>query len=121
MTDDERTTRGWPGGYRDPGRFGWSGETMLVGILQVRLDLPGVRSLKEKRSIVRRLLSRVKEHFEISAAEVAHMDLWNTSGLGFAMVGNEAGPLQSRLREVVSFIEREHLGAVADYRVEVIA
>lgn len=64
---------------------------MVVGILKIHLYLPTPQSLKEKRSIVTRILSRIRVRFPISAAEVDYQDLWQRAMLGVVMVDqNEA-------------------------------
>ncbi|MBF0341267.1 MAG: DUF503 domain-containing protein [Magnetococcales bacterium] len=91
-----------------------------VAVLEVRLELPGVRSLKEKRGIVKGLLERIRHRFEVSAAEVDELDRWDGAGLGFAAVGNEVAALQSRLQKVASFIDGDGAGVMVDYRVEIV-
>ncbi|MBF0176631.1 MAG: DUF503 domain-containing protein [Magnetococcales bacterium] len=86
----------------------------------MRLHLPGVHSLKEKRGIIKGLLARVQQRFAVAVAEVEHQDVWQSAGLGMAAVGNDAALLQSRLRKVVQFIERSGQVVVADFRVDVI-
>ncbi|MBF0212647.1 MAG: DUF503 domain-containing protein [Magnetococcales bacterium] len=93
---------------------------MRVGVLEVRLDLPGVRSLKEKRSIVKGLLERIRHRFEVAAAEVDELDRWDGAGLGFAAVANEVATVQSRLQKVTSYIETEGACVMVDYRVEMV-
>ncbi|MBF0125715.1 MAG: DUF503 domain-containing protein [Magnetococcales bacterium] len=94
---------------------------MRVGVLEVRLELPGVRSLKEKRSVVKGLLERIRHRFQVAAAEVDEMERTDRAGLGFSAVGNEVGVLQSRLQKVVSFIDTSGEGVLSDYRVEMLA
>lgn len=94
---------------------------MRIGILEVRLELPGVRSLKEKRSVIKGLLEKIRHRFQVSAAEVDSMEQTDGAGLGFATVGNEVGILQSRLQKVVSYIETSGQGVMADYRVEILS
>ncbi|MBF0270896.1 MAG: DUF503 domain-containing protein [Magnetococcales bacterium] len=91
-----------------------------VGLLEVRLELPGVRSLKEKRGIVKGLLERIRHRFEVAAAEVDALDRWDGAGLGFAAVGNEVAVVQSRLQKVANYIETESEGVMVDYRVEIV-
>ncbi|MBF0623732.1 MAG: DUF503 domain-containing protein [Magnetococcales bacterium] len=94
---------------------------MQIGVLEVRLDLPGVHSLKGKRGIIKGLLARIRQRFEVAAAEVAHQDRHQTAGLGMAVVGNDVALLQRRLQQVVTFIENSGQGVVVDYRVDVIS
>ncbi|MBF0427659.1 MAG: DUF503 domain-containing protein [Magnetococcales bacterium] len=93
---------------------------MRVGVLEVHLELPGVHSLKEKRSVIKGLLEKIQHRFQVAAAEVEEMDRTDGAGLGFAAVGNEVGVLQSRLQKVVSFIDTSGQGVLVDYRVEIL-
>ena len=94
---------------------------MRIGVLEVRLNLPGVRSLKEKRGIVKGLLERIRNRFQVAAAEVDEINSKTPAGLGFSAVGNDSGTLQSRLRKVVEFIDAGGEGTVADFRVEILS
>ncbi|MEO5364395.1 MAG: DUF503 domain-containing protein [Magnetococcus sp. DMHC-8] len=94
---------------------------MRVAVMALRLDLPGTRSLKEKRGVVKGVLERVRNRFQVAVAEVDHQDHWQTAGLGFAAVGNDVAVLQSRLQKVAQFIETEAAGVVVDFRVEFLA
>lgn len=92
---------------------------LRVGVLEVRLDLYGVRSLKEKRGVVKSVLAKVRNRFEMATAEVAHLDELGRAGLGFTCVGNDAGLLQSRMNKVLDFIEQNGDGVIGDYRMDV--
>ncbi|NGZ29396.1 MAG: DUF503 domain-containing protein [Magnetococcales bacterium] len=94
--------------------------TLHVAILEIHLHLPGVGSLKEKRSIVKSLLERIRQRFPVSAAEVDFLDQWQQAELGFAMAGNQVPLLQRTLEQVVHFAEDDGRAVVADYRVEII-
>jgi uncharacterized protein YlxP (DUF503 family) len=75
---------------------------MVVGVLQLDLHLHGVHSLKEKRSVVRRLLARCRNRYPVSAAEVGHQDLWQRTLIGVALVSSSEAviaPILERLEE----------------------
>ena len=67
---------------------------MVVGVCQISLSLPGVTSLKAKRSIVRKVLDRTSNKFNVAAAEVGQQDTHRQAVLGFAVVS--AGTLNSK-------------------------
>lgn len=77
---------------------------MVVGLLEVRLYLPGNHSLKGKRAVVRSLKSRVQAKFNVSVAEVDELDTWQTIVLGVAQVGNDRDHVDRCLREVSDYI-----------------
>ena len=78
---------------------------MVVGILKLELYLPMPQCLKEKRSIVKRVLNRIRVRFPISAAEVDYHDLWQRSMLGVVMVDQS----EADIHTVFTKLEREIL------------
>jgi uncharacterized protein YlxP (DUF503 family) len=78
---------------------------MIVGICMVTLHLPGVGSLKAKRSIVKSLTARLHREFNVSCAEVDHHDIWKSTVLGIAIVSTGAGHAQGVLENTVRWIE----------------
>src|SRR5512145_1498638 len=93
---------------------------LVVGVLRVELYLPGVTSLKEKRGIVRRVVHRVKNQFEISAAEVELLDFHQSAVIGCAVVTNDARLANSLCDQVASFIEDLHLAQVQRAEIEIL-
>lgn len=77
---------------------------MIVGICKLDLQLPGCRSLKDKRRVLRRLKDRTFAKFGIPVAEVEYQDLWQRSGIGFAAVGNDHGVIEGLLQRMINFI-----------------
>ncbi len=84
---------------------------MTIAVCRVTLRISESHSLKEKRQIVRSVLSRVRERFPVSAAEVDHLDAWQTAALGFACVSSDERTANEVISAVVSFIERNPAGA----------
>jgi hypothetical protein len=72
--------------------------------LYVEIHLGESRSLKQKRSVVRHLLDTARQRYRVSASEVAHQDLWQLAGLGFASVSEDAGQVENILDNVERFV-----------------
>ncbi|MER0245397.1 DUF503 domain-containing protein [Streptomyces sp. HSW2009] len=66
---------------------------MYVGTLSFDLLLGDVRSLKEKRSIVRPIVAELYRKYAVSAAEVGNQDLHRRAEIGLAAVSGDAGHL----------------------------
>jgi uncharacterized protein YlxP (DUF503 family) len=64
---------------------------MYVGTLALDLLLGDVRSLKDKRSVVRPIVAELHRRFGVSSAEVGHLDLHRRSLLGVAVTAADAG------------------------------
>lgn len=62
---------------------------MLIGVVTITINLPGIQSLKQKRSIVKSLIERIKNRFNFSVAEVAANDSKLQAVIGMATVSNE--------------------------------
>lgn len=77
---------------------------MVVGVLLLTLYLPENHSLKGKRAVLRSIKSRVRDRFNVSVAEVAEHDTWQTIVLGVAQLGNERDHVDRCLREVSMFV-----------------
>lgn len=93
---------------------------MVVGICQLSLVIHETFSLKEKRRVLRKILDRVRNKFPVSIAEVADHDLWQAARIGFCLVGNERGFVNSSVDKVINFIESLYLAEVIDTQIEII-
>jgi len=92
---------------------------MVVGICTLELFIPDSGSLKGKRYILKSLISRVKNRFNISIAEVDHNDLWQRATLGMATVTNGNRHANEMLSKVVNFIEMDRRVHIIDYSIEI--
>jgi uncharacterized protein YlxP (DUF503 family) len=93
---------------------------MVVGAMEVELHVHASRSLKEKRSVIRSIVSRVKNEFNVAVAEVGGQDTWQWAVLGMAAVGHDATSVRAILERVVDFIESLHLAEVRDQSLAVL-
>ncbi|WP_274562986.1 DUF503 domain-containing protein [Streptomyces spiramyceticus] len=66
---------------------------MYVGTLSFDLLLGDVRSLKEKRSVVRPIVAELQRKFAVSVAEVGDQDVYRRVKIGVAVVSGETGHL----------------------------
>ena len=93
---------------------------MVIAYAVFDLHLPGCRGLKEKRMIVKSLKTRIRNDFEVSAAEVDGQDLLQRAQIGVAAVGPEQAPLDALLQHVLRFVEENLDGEILEYRNEFI-
>ncbi|MGY0057997.1 DUF503 domain-containing protein [Streptomyces sp. LZ34] len=66
---------------------------MYVGTLSFDLLLGDVRSLKEKRSVVRPIVAELHRRYAVSVAEVGDQDLHRRAEIGLAAVSGDANHL----------------------------
>lgn len=51
----------------------------------------GVRSLKQKRSVIRPVVAELRRKFGVSAAETGSQELYRRAGIGVAVVSGDRG------------------------------
>ena len=64
---------------------------MFVGTLRLDLLLGDVRSLKQKRAVVRPVIADLRKKYSVAVAEAGHLDLHRRSLVGVAVVAADAG------------------------------
>src|SRR5947208_11613465 len=94
---------------------------LAVGLLRVVLHIPESGSLKSKRQVISGLLRRVRQQFQVAAAEVGERDRWQLAELGVACVSADGQHADEILAHVLRFVERSAAEAqVADVATELI-
>ena len=92
---------------------------MVIGFGYVTIHVFESHSLKEKRKVVRSLLERARNRYNVSISEVDHQDSWQVAGIGFTCISNSASHADSMLAEILRFIESNvAFGSVADVHTE---
>jgi uncharacterized protein YlxP (DUF503 family) len=83
---------------------------MVVGTLKLKIHVPWVHSLKEKRMEVKSLCARVKNKFNVSIAEIEDQDIHKSIVLGIACVTNNNAHADQILDKILEFIEGNTAG-----------
>ena len=93
---------------------------MVIGLLTLDLHFPGARSLKDKRQALRSLMTRIRNEFNVSIAEVEHQDLWQRATVAVVTVNTDHGHLESTLQSVTSDAENARDIMLAGSHVEIL-
>ncbi len=92
---------------------------MVIGILELEIKLFFSDSLKNKRRIIKSLIDRIRNNFNVSVSEIRHQDLWQRAGLGIALLTTEGKFAQSILSKIVDFIKKDKKISLIDSRMEI--
>jgi hypothetical protein len=92
---------------------------MVVGIGIIDIFIAESRSLKEKRGVLKSIIKRTQNEFNISIAEVGSHDDWKRGAIGFSVVGNERRYLSSKIDKILRFIDELYLAEVVDCKIEI--
>lgn len=78
---------------------------MKIAVLKLRLYAPWVHSLKEKRMIVKSILAKIRNKFQVSAAEVGDPDVHQSIVIGVAAIVPHHAQADHLMDEIVGFVE----------------
>jgi len=73
---------------------------MWVAVLRLELAIPGARSLKDRRQVVRSLKERLISKFNVNCAEVDEAESWVRASLGVTACSNEKQYLEDLANEI---------------------
>ena len=93
---------------------------MVVGVCKVVLIIHSANSLKDKRRVVKSLLKRVRNTFNVSASEVGDHELLQRAEIAIVTVANDGPFVNSVVDKVLNFIEELQLAEVLEESVEII-
>lgn len=92
---------------------------MPVKSVLIDIYIPSSRSLKNKRSVVQGMLKKIRNRFNVSAAEIDGLDKWQQAVVGITVISNSAVILEKTHSDIISFIEHNYsdvqVSAVRDY------
>lgn len=94
---------------------------MFVGVLRFSLDVPGSRSLKDKRSVVRSCKERIQGRLKVSIAEIGVLDDPRHATLGVAVVSNSSTVCDQVLSSVMSIASTLPDAVLTDRATEIVS
>jgi len=93
--------------------------SMVLGLATIHLRLPENNTLKGKRKILKSMLGKMKNTFNVSAAEIGDNDTHRKSEIGCAMVGNDAAHINSKLDKLINMVDDMGLAEIVDTQIEI--
>ncbi len=93
---------------------------MVVGIGIITFRLHDTRSLKGKRKIVKSIISRLRNSFNASVAEVGANDVYQRAEIGFSLAGNDRMVINSKIDKMFNMADEIGLAEIIDTKMEII-
>lgn len=92
---------------------------MIIGVATIKLHTPWVHSLKEKRMVVKSIISKVQNKFNVSIAEVDEQDTHQIIIIGIACVVGTVALADSTIEKVITFTEENSDAEILDIQREI--
>ena len=93
---------------------------MVIGTGIITFRLHDCHSLKGKRKVVRSIVSRLRNNFNASVAEVGSNDVHQRAEIGFSLVGNNKAVINSKMDKMFNLAEDLGLAEIIDTEMEII-
>jgi uncharacterized protein YlxP (DUF503 family) len=93
---------------------------VVVGTLKLALYIHDNHSLKEKRKVVKSVVAKVRNKFNVSIAEIGSNDKWQLIELGISSVGNDRRFVNSALDNILSYLSSLYVGDIVDSQIEIV-
>ena len=78
---------------------------MRVIVMKVSLKADWAHSLKEKRMVVKSIIAKLQNKFNISVGEIENQDIHNLITIGIAGIALDAKVCDSTIENIINYIE----------------
>jgi uncharacterized protein YlxP (DUF503 family) len=92
---------------------------MVIGYGVISLRISESSSLKEKRSVLSKILKRTQNEFNVSIAEIDDLDYHKLAKIGFAIVGNDSRFVNGKIDHLLRFIDNLHAAEMLNSKIEI--
>jgi len=77
----------------------------VIGFVECECIIYDASSLKEKRAVLKRIITRIRAKFNVSVSEIDYQDTWQRTSFGIAAVSSSRVQTEKELQRVLSFID----------------
>lgn len=77
----------------------------MIVYMECEFFIPTAHSLKEKRAVVKSMLTRAKQKFNVSVAEVEHQNVWQRTRIAVVVVSSSKQTAEKEMDQVLYYLE----------------
>jgi len=92
---------------------------MVIGYGIIQLRLPESGSLKEKRSILSKIIKRTQNEFNVSIAESGDLDNHKLAKISFSFVGNDSRFINGKVDHLLKFVDNLRVAEMINSKIEI--
>jgi uncharacterized protein YlxP (DUF503 family) len=77
----------------------------MIGYVECECLIYDAQSLKEKRAVLQRIVTRLKQKYNVSVAEIDYQDIWQRTKLGIVTITSNRSSTERELQRVLEMID----------------
>ncbi|BDG48008.1 MULTISPECIES: DUF503 family protein [Parageobacillus] len=77
----------------------------MIGFVACECLIYDAQSLKEKRAVLQRIITRLKQKYNISVAEIDHQNVWQRTTLGIVAITSSRVTTERELQRALALID----------------
>ncbi|KPB04404.1 MULTISPECIES: DUF503 domain-containing protein [unclassified Bacillus (in: firmicutes)] len=77
----------------------------MIGYIECDCMIYDAQSLKEKRAVLQRVMTRLKQKFNISISEIDHQDVWQRTKIGIVSISSSKSITEKELQKVLDYLD----------------
>lgn len=78
---------------------------MIIGLAACECIIYDAHSLKEKRAVLLRILSRLKQRYNVSVSEVDFQDIWQRTKIAIVAVSSSRVSTEQEIQNALKLID----------------
>lgn len=91
----------------------------MIVYVEVEFQIPAAHSLKEKRAVLQRMITRTKQKFNVSVAEIDHQNVWQRTRIAIVSVASSTVSAEREIDHALQFLKSnpawEQLEVIREY------
>jgi len=92
----------------------------IIGLLTMDICIPHAASLKDKRRVVKSLIERLRNRYNVSVAEIEQLDNRSHATLAVAHLANDRAHVERMLSHVLTTAERDRRAVIEGSYTEIL-
>ncbi|MGM0873710.1 MAG: DUF503 domain-containing protein [Bacillota bacterium] len=77
----------------------------MIGYVDCECMIYDSQSLKDKRAVLQRVLTRIKQKYNVSISEIGFQDTWQRTKFGIVAITSSKVQTEKELQNVLQFID----------------
>ncbi|RSK27072.1 DUF503 family protein [Bacillus sp. HMF5848] len=77
----------------------------MIGYVECECVIYNAHSLKEKRAVLQRIITRLKQRYNVAVSELNHQDVWQRTTIAIVTTASSKVACEKELQRALSLID----------------